>query len=71
MTRRFVPKIYDPPNGWRFGFPKAWPEGLERSDENLEIQLMLDGYPAKDIPLALLHTRFIGEYEDGEENCSH
>lgn len=64
---KFVARWYDPPSGWAYGFPKAWPAGLERSDKNLEIQLILDGYPVKDIPLALLHTRFIGEYVDGEE----
>jgi len=56
----FHPKWYDPPSGWQFGFPKAWPKGVEPSAENLEIQLTLDGYPAKDIPLALKHTRFGG-----------
>jgi hypothetical protein len=63
MAERFIAAWYDPPEGWRFGFPKTWPAGLERSQENLEIQLMLDGYPEKDIPMALLSTRFGGHYE--------
>lgn len=56
----FKPSWYDPPSGWMYGFPKHWPADMEPSTENLEIQLMLDGYPAKDIPLALKHTRFGG-----------
>ncbi len=56
----FEPKWYDPPSGWQFGFPKAWPKGLKPTQENLKNQLTLDGYPAKDIPLALKHTRFGG-----------
>jgi hypothetical protein len=59
----FKPAWYDPPSGWQFGFPKAWPEGLDCTTENLEIQLTLDGYPAKDMALALRHTRFGGSYE--------
>ncbi len=58
--KKFVAKWYDPPSGWMYGFPKPWPEGLEATQENLEIQLTLDGYPVKDIPLALKHTRFGG-----------
>ncbi len=63
MTKVFVPDWYDPPSGWRFGFPKAWPNGLDRSSETLAAQLKADGYPEKDIPVALLHTRFGGHYE--------
>ena len=62
MTDRFVAKWYDPPEGWRFGFPKAWPQGLERSTETLAAQLKADGYPEHAIPVALNHTRFGGEY---------
>lgn len=60
--RQFVPTVYDPPEGWRFGFPKQWPQHLLHTQENLASQLRVDGYPEGDIPLALLHTRFIGEY---------
>ena len=52
--------LYDPPSGWQFGFPKRWPQGLERTKENLAIQLIKDGYPIEDIPLAVKHTRFMG-----------
>lgn len=63
----FSPTWYDPPSGWQFGFPKAWPTGLAVTQENLEIQLTLAGYPDKDIPLALKHTRFGGFYEKAND----
>jgi len=58
----FKPSWYDPPNGWMYGFPKAWPKGLERTQENIEIQLTLDGYPDKDVSFAARHCRFGGTY---------
>jgi hypothetical protein len=63
MTKTFVPDWYDPPSGWQFGFPKAWPKGLVRSDETLAAQLKADGYPAHEIPVAIGHTRFGGHFE--------
>lgn len=59
----FKPMWYDPPNGWAHGFPKAWPTGLERTEENIQMQLTLDGYPAKQIPFASRYCRF-GGYDD-------
>lgn len=56
----FKPSWYDPPSGWRFDFPKAWPEGLEPTEENIKIQLTLDGYPVKDLDMAARHCRFGG-----------
>jgi hypothetical protein len=63
MTKVFVPDWYDPPSGWRYGFPKTWPAGLERSDETLAAQLKADGYPEDAIPVAVGHTRFGGHFE--------
>jgi hypothetical protein len=62
MTDRFITLWYDPPEGWRFGFPKGWPSGVPRTDENLAKQLKADGYPEHAIPVALGHTRFGGEW---------
>ena len=56
----FKPSWYDPPSGWAYGFPKPWPEGLEYTPGNLRKQLAADGYPLRDIPMALKHTRFGG-----------
>lgn len=47
----------DPPSGWVYGFPAP----LEDDYEN---QLRKAGYPEKDIPLALKHSRYIGEREE-------
>lgn len=60
----FKPSWYDPPSGWQYGFPKAWPEGLETTQENIESQLTLDGYPAKDAAWAARHCRFGGTHEE-------
>lgn len=49
--------LVDPPSGWRYGFPAP----LEEDYEN---QLRKAGYPEKDIPLALKHSRYIGSQED-------
>lgn len=62
--KKFVIQWYDPPSGWKYGFPKSWPQGLECSDATLEMQLIKDGYPKHMIPLALNHTRFGGSYEE-------
>ena len=56
----FKPAWYDPPSGWQYGFPKAWPADLEPTQGNIKIQLMLDGYPAKDVNMAARHCRFGG-----------
>lgn len=66
---KFKATWYDPPSGWAHGFPKAWPEGLECTKENLRKQLTIDGYPAKDITFAINHTRFGGNYvEETDSN---
>ena len=44
-------KIVDPPAGWLFGFPSPL-------QENYEVQLREAGYPEKDIPFALKHSRY-------------
>lgn len=49
--------LVDPPSGWMYGFPAP----LEDDYEN---QLRKAGYPEKDIPLALRHSRYIGEREE-------
>ena len=49
--------IVDPPSGWMYGFPAP----LEDDYEN---QLRKAGYPERDIPLALKHSRCIGSQEE-------
>jgi len=55
--------LVDPPGGWRYGFPKLYPYGKDFS--KLREWLLAEGYPEKDIELALKYTRY---WEDKEEN---
>lgn len=47
---------YDPPSGWKYGFPKLY----EPSNplEPLAYTLRRDGYPADQCEFAAKHTRF-------------
>jgi len=49
--------IVDPPSGWMYGFPAPLQEDYEQ-------QLRNAGYPEKDIPTALKHSRYIGTREE-------
>jgi hypothetical protein len=63
----FKPQWYDPPSGWAYGFPKAWPSGLERTTENIKNRLILDGYPITRLDEAVRHCRFGGHYEETDD----
>jgi hypothetical protein len=39
-------KMYDPPGGWRYGFPKPY---KPQEGETLRETLIRDGYPEKEI----------------------
>ena len=57
--------FFDPPSGWRYGFPKGYnPEEWLKFD--IEEELRKAGYPEKDIPLAKKWSRYWA-YEEGEE----
>ena len=59
--------LFDPPSGWRFGFPKLIKLGS--TNEEIADFLRENGYPEKDIELALNHSRFIYlSSEDFEAN---
>ena len=45
--------VIDPPSGWKYGFPKEVPEGVDLREWLLE-----EGYPEKDIELAMQYSRF-------------
>lgn len=47
----------DPPEGWRYGFPKELPKGKDYAEFLRE-----SGYPEKDIELALKYSRWCGSY---------
>lgn len=53
------PVLYDPPSGWKYGFPKEY---KPLPGETLEQTLLRDGYPQKEIDWgAANHCRFIGK----------
>lgn len=39
-------KLYDPPAGWKYGFPKPY---RPKPEETLAETLLRDGYPLKEI----------------------
>jgi hypothetical protein len=54
--------IYDPPSGWKYGFPKPY---LPQEGESLEQTLLRDGYPQREIDNGgAKYCRFIGTTED-------
>ena len=54
--------VYDPPSGWKYGFPKVKPDGVDLGE-----WLLAEGYPPDMIPLALKYTRtWEEEFPDGE-----
>lgn len=55
--------LVDPPSGWMYGFPAPLQEDYEQ-------QLRDAGYPEKDIPLALKHSRYLGSKEELESSRS-
>lgn len=51
--------IIDPPEGWKYGFPKPLPKDFENDkDFNLKNWLLEQGYPKELIGLALKHSRY-------------
>lgn len=50
---------YDPPSGWKYGFPKLY---SPKEGESLEETLLRDGYPQSEIDNGgSKYVRFIGE----------
>jgi len=57
------PLMVDPPEGWRYGFPKAYFKNRVGSDRELRSWLLHYGYPAKMIDSLgpkMRGIRFIG-----------
>lgn len=58
--------LYDPPSGWRYGFPREY---LPLDDEPLTETLIRDGYPEKDAEFGAKHCRFIGDISQAKETA--
>jgi hypothetical protein len=54
----------DPPSGWKYGFPKVIPEHVLADQRKFMPWLLEEGYPEKDIGLALMHSRYWEEPEE-------
>lgn len=53
---------YDPPSGWKYGFPKPY---NPQPDESIEGTLRRDGYPERELAWgAAKHVRFMGSQEE-------
>lgn len=50
--------LIDPPSGWLYGFPKRVPDEYLKSQTLMKMWFMSQGYPSKDIELALKHSRY-------------
>lgn len=50
--------IIDPPSGWQYGFPRPLPSGWKEPNFDLKKWFLENGYPEKDIDLALKHSRY-------------
>lgn len=44
--------VIDPPEGWKYGFPKVLPDGVDYQE-----WLFGEGYPMDLIPLAMKYSR--------------
>lgn len=61
LDRKVV--LYDPPEGWRYGFPKPYDP---LPGEDLVVTLVRDGYP-EDLAKSLSQwCRFIGDYDPAD-----
>jgi hypothetical protein len=59
MSEKIV--LYDPPSGWKYGFPRPY---LPLPGESLKDTLIRDGYPKEDAEELSRWCRFIGPREE-------
>lgn len=55
-------KVFDPPNGWRYGFPDVVPEEVDENPEKFRDWMLEKGYPERDIDFGMTYGRWW--YED-------
>lgn len=56
--------IYDPPSGWKYGFPKEY---KPLPGETVKETLIRDGYPANLKDFMYEHVRFIGSPDEFQQ----
>ena len=61
----YIGMAYDPPEGWRYGFPRSY---QPKEGETLEDTLRRDGYPERLLAQGMAnHCRFIGNLPKEEK----
>ena len=50
--------MFDPPEGWRYGFPKPIPQDCLDSEELFRIYLVNNKYPDSMLDLAIKYSRY-------------
>lgn len=50
--------MVDPPSGWKYGFPRPYPNKDKIKDFNYAVWLLHNGYPVGLVDLALKSSRF-------------
>lgn len=52
--------MIDPPSGWQYGFPKPVHEEFHTLGKDFDLGrwLIAEGYPEKDVELALKYSRY-------------
>lgn len=60
MKKTFI----DPPSGWRYGFPKALPDDLDR--KYLRQWLIDNGYPENEVDFGMKYCRYWSQEVDDE-----
>jgi hypothetical protein len=55
FSKKKLVTFIDPPSGWKYGFPKVIPSPFPK---NFKAWLIKNGYPKKDVELALLLSRY-------------
>lgn len=61
-TNKYTRTLIDPPDGWRYGFPKRLPNHIT-TQSSLREWLEKEGYPSNDLDFAMEHSRYI-QYVD-------
>lgn len=59
--------LYDPPSGWKYGFPKPYKPKIDKDGqiEELAVTLRRDGYPQAEIDNGGdTYVRFLGSREE-------
>lgn len=66
MDQKKSQLVFDPPEGWKYGFPKLIPSGYLGNESLMRIWLQSNGYPSDKIDFALKHYRIWKSRKENE-----